>query len=162
MTEKKLTVSYQQFDTDSHLSAIQQTLLTKARIIVQHAYNPYSNFSVGCAVLLTNGEMVAGFNIENAAYSACICAERTALSAAITQYASEKIAALAISYMYPNGHSNVPAFPCGECRQFIAEVEDRNQQNIPILLSGLEGEVLLFETIQHLLPFSFTKKSLLP
>jgi cytidine deaminase len=161
MIAQHLQINYQTFTTDAQLEAQQLELLQAARSVALQAYNPYSQFFVGCAILLANNKIVTGFNIENAAYSVCICAERTTLSAALTQYPNIKIVSLAVSVYQHNQPNDVPAFPCGVCRQFISECEDINEQNITIMVGGQTGLIHQFESIKQLLPFSFGKKNLI-
>jgi cytidine deaminase len=161
MAEQILQVTYQSFDEIEKLEQKQAHLLHVARNAVHEAYNPYSKFYVGCAILMSNGNIVTGFNIENAAYSGCICAERTALSSAITQYPDAKILALAISTYQQFQDNDTPAFPCGVCRQFISECEDRNEEKFPIIVGGQKGIIHVFNSIKDLLPFSFGMKDLL-
>ncbi|MFM2385919.1 MAG: hypothetical protein RL660_676 [Bacteroidota bacterium] len=130
-------------------------LLQRAQVAMQDAYEPYSSFKVGAAVRMDNGEIFAGFNIENASYPATICAERTTLGAAITSQPKGKIQAIAISYVSGSGQSNIPLSPCGVCRQFMYECELRNASAIPVICAGLNGEVLVFDSCSHLLPFGF-------
>ncbi|MBK7690078.1 MAG: cytidine deaminase [Bacteroidetes bacterium] len=147
--------TYTELTSDKELDSPYFDLLSEAKRITENAYAPYSNFKVGCAVLLQNGIVVPGVNVENASYPVGICAERSALSAALSAYPSEKIRAIAITYQSPKGDNNTPAFPCGMCRQFILECEYKNMQPIPLILGASTGIVYLIETAQHLLPFGF-------
>ncbi len=147
--------TYTELASDKELDSRYFHLLSEAKKITNNAYAPYSNFKVGCAVLLQNGVIVHGVNVENASYPVGICAERSALSAAVSTYPSEKIVAIAISYLSPNGDNNTPAFPCGMCRQFILECEFKNLQPIPLILGAEKGKVYIIDTAQHLLPFGF-------
>lgn len=89
--------------------------LIQAAIQAQaQAYAPYSNYLVGAAVLTHSGKIIVGCNVENAAYGSTICAERTALTAAIAQGEREFVA---IAVVTANGGS-----PCGSCRQVMAEL----------------------------------------
>jgi cytidine deaminase len=162
MTPQTLTIQYASFASDDALQLAEKNLIIAARTAALQAYNPYSQFFVGCAILLDNQQIVTGFNIENAAYSVCICAERTTLSAALTQYPTAKILALAVSTYQHNQANDQPTFPCGVCRQFISECEDKNEAPFPIILGGQTGKVQIFDSIKHLLPFSFGKANLLP
>jgi cytidine deaminase len=157
---KKLEINYQQF-LESELAAEDNSLLLQAKKALLNAYEPYSNFKVGAAVLLANGEVVTGFNFENAAYSVTICAERTALSSAITQYPNQKIIAVAISYLSQSKQSHQPLFPCGVCRQFLVECEDRNEQDIKLIMGGMQGDIIIADSCKSILPFSFNKKALI-
>ena len=87
-------------------------LAQKAR---ERSYCPYSGYSVGAALLCSDGSVFLGANIENAAYSPTICAERSAFAAAITA-GKRSFLAIAIAA----GGENVPT-PCGVCRQVMAE-----------------------------------------
>jgi homotetrameric cytidine deaminase len=92
-------------------------LLEYARQAAQNAYAPYSQFRVGAALRLTNGEIVTGTNVENVSYGLTICAERAALVRAVSQFGPEiRIASVAIANL--NG---LPSPPCGACRQVLAE-----------------------------------------
>jgi cytidine deaminase len=152
--------TYTELSNDKDLDRNYFHLLSEARRITENAYAPYSNFKVGCAVLLQNEEIIVGVNIENASYPVGICAERSALASALSQYPDEKIVAIAISYISPEGENNAPAFPCGMCRQFILECENKNMQAIPIILAAQQGKVIIINTAQDLLPFGFTGKDL--
>ncbi len=151
---------YQHLQNADELSDKHTKLLEKAREITENAYAPYSNFKVGAAVLLSNQQIITGINIENASYPVGICAERSALASAISQFPHEEILAIAISYLAPSGENNKPAFPCGMCRQFISECEDRNKKEITLILSAMQGEVMVIQTAKHLLPFSFSGNDL--
>lgn len=151
---------YTEYNSEQELQEIYRTLLSEARNITQNAYAPYSNFNVGCAVLLNNHKIIHGVNIENASYPVGICAERSALSAALSSYPEEKILAMAISYFAESGKNETPAFPCGMCRQFICEVENRNEKNITLILAAQTGKVIMVDNAKSLLPFSFSKNDL--
>ena len=87
-------------------------LLARADAIAGRAYAPYSKFDVGCAVLLRDGTVVEGVNVENGAYPLGICAEKNGIGTAITQgYGSGDFEAIAIT-----------ASPCGGCRQWLHEL----------------------------------------
>lgn len=119
-------------------------LMATAREARLQAYAPYSNFPVGAAVLTASGNVYRGCNIENAAYSPCICAERVALFSAYA--AGERdIAAIAVVT-----ETAGPASPCGPCRQVIAELAP----NAVLLLTNLHGDVMR-TTPDALLPHGF-------
>jgi cytidine deaminase len=87
-------------------------LLQRADAIAARAYAPYSTFLVGCAVLARDGRVIEGVNVENAAYPLGVCAERNALSTAVTEgYRPGDFEAIAIN-----------ASPCGGCRQWLHEM----------------------------------------
>jgi cytidine deaminase len=152
--------TYQEFDDIAQLDSKFAQLLLLAIKSTRHAYAPYSKFHVGAAVLLSNDKMVQGVNIENASYPVGVCAERSALASAISTYPEEEIIALAISYVSQEGDNDAPAFPCGMCRQFISECEDRNKKNITLILAAQRGKIVVVNSAKDLLPFSFGGKDL--
>ncbi len=77
--KKDIQISYEYFKNSSELSDIEKKLFEKAKEARENAYAPYSQFFVGCAVLLENGEIYSGNNQENAAFPSGLCAERTTL-----------------------------------------------------------------------------------
>jgi cytidine deaminase len=158
--KQQYTFTYEKFSDISQISAVYRRVLERARLSTQDAHAPYSNFNVGCAILYNDANIITGFNIENASYPVGICAERSALSALLTQHPKAKIEALAISYEGANIANNKPAFPCGMCRQFILECEVRNNKPIPLILSGLSGEVIIINSVKDILPFYFTADSM--
>jgi len=143
------------YTSSEELTAADAALLDAARKVTQLAYAPYSNFFVGAAAKLANGEIVKGTNQENASYPVAVCAERTLLSAAATQFPGMAIETMAISYDNKNGESTRPISPCGVCRQTLAEFEERTGKAMRIILGGLTGEVYVIHTAQDLLPLGF-------
>ncbi len=148
---------FEEYNDISELPAADASLLEEARKVTQKAYAPYSNFFVGAAAILNNGQKVFGTNQENASYPVGICAERVLLSSAAMLQTDEPIKTIAISYnnLSGNGESNRPVSPCGMCRQSLAEYEERVKQPIRLILAGMEGKVLVIESVKQLLPFSF-------
>jgi cytidine deaminase len=96
---------------------MQAKLLRSAKTVMKNAHAPYSKFRVGAAVLLSNGKIVSGCNVENASYGMTNCAERTAIFSAVAQL-GPKIEIRAVSVVNDQG---VPCSPCGACRQVIYE-----------------------------------------
>jgi cytidine deaminase len=160
MQLKQVQFSVEVYSSSEELTKEDASLLTDARAITKAAYAPYSNFFVGAAAKLANGEIIKGTNQENASYPVAICAERTLMSAAATQYPGVAIETMAISYDNKNGESIKPISPCGMCRQMLAEFEDRTGHVIKIILSGLSGEVFIVKTAKDLLPLTFTSDDL--
>jgi cytidine deaminase len=120
-------------------------LLAFAREVQEKAYAPYSNFRVGAAVY-ADGEIFQGVNVENAAYGATVCAERAALTAAVTAGCRD-ITAIAIV-----GDSESPTVPCGCCRQFLAEFNPE----LRVIMGGSTDEVLV-RSLEELLPEPFVR-----
>jgi cytidine deaminase len=92
-------------------------LLQSAKKVMKHAHAPYSKFRVGAAILLSNGKIFSGCNVENASYGMTNCAERTAIFSAVAQL-GPKIEIKAVAVVNDQG---VPCSPCGACRQVIYE-----------------------------------------
>ncbi|NLN50705.1 MAG: cytidine deaminase [Acholeplasmataceae bacterium] len=110
-------------------------------------YSPYSNFAVGAAILVKDGTIIHGVNIENASYGLSNCAERSALFSTYSSgYKKEDIVAMAIV-----ADTKKPVSPCGACRQVINELVEKDT---PIYLANLKGEIKQVK-IADLLPYSF-------
>ncbi|MFT8871007.1 MAG: cytidine deaminase [Sporolactobacillus sp.] len=127
-----------------------QLLITRARQAMANAYVPYSHFSVGAALLLDSGAIVTGCNIENAAYSLCNCAERTAIFKALSE-GFHRFAGLAVIAGGPR-----PCAPCGACRQVLAEF---CSPKMPVFLVNLDGKIKC-TTVADLLPNAFSVEDL--
>ena len=125
-----------------------------------NAYAPYSQFHVGAAILLDNGEIIKGSNQENAAYPSGLCAERTAIYYAGANFPDAKIIMMAISARAKNKETLTPIPPCGSCRQAIAEYEVKQKQPIAIYFMGERGSVIKSNSLQNLLPLLFTQEYL--
>jgi cytidine deaminase len=119
-------------------------LVTAAIAAREQAYAPYSRFAVGAAALTASGKVYPGCNIENAAYSPTLCAERVAL---VSAYAAGEREIVALAVVTPTAG---PASPCGACRQVIYELAP----NSSIVLANLNGQLRL-TTPQELLPDGF-------
>ncbi|MGB8579495.1 MAG: cytidine deaminase [Candidatus Sulfotelmatobacter sp.] len=98
-------------------NSVQAQLLRSAKKAMKNAHAPYSKFRVGAAILLSNGKIFRGCNVENASYGMTNCAERTAIFSAVAQL-GPKIEIRAVSVVNDQG---VPCSPCGACRQVIYE-----------------------------------------
>jgi cytidine deaminase len=123
------------------------------------AYAPYSDFKVGAAVLLENGEIIVGNNQENAAYPSGLCAERVAVFYAKANYPDVKIKQIAVIAIKEDQLLEPPVSPCGSCRQVLLEYEDQQAKEIQIILGGAQ-QTYLIEKTSDLLPLSFTGKQL--
>ena len=155
MKNEKFSFKYLVYESIEKLTTEDAELLRHARKVTGQAYAPYSNFRVGAFAKLVNGKLVSGTNQENAAYPAGICAERTLMSTASSLFPGVGIKTIAISYDNLNGKSDHPISPCGICRQSFFEFQERTKNPIRILLSGLEGKVILIENAADLLPLVF-------
>ena len=160
MKKKEIKLEYFEFENEQALSAEEQKLLKNALDAVERSYAPYSEFHVGAAVLLENGEIVCGSNQENAAYPSGLCAERVALFYANSRYPNVAVKALAITAKADHFTIDQPIMPCGSCRQVIAETENRQQSKIKLIMKGSAGPVQVMNGIDTLLPFTFYEKKL--
>lgn len=95
---------------------VRDLLIQTARWAARHAHAPYSNFTVGAAVLMADGQIYTGCNIENASYGLTLCAERVAIAKAVS-HGNKTFAALAVV----GGTQKKLATPCGACLQVMAE-----------------------------------------
>ncbi len=150
-----MSFGYEVYESSNELNEQDAALLDAARKVTSLAYAPYSNFNVGATARLANGEIVNGTNQENAAYPVGTCAERVLMGTAAVLFPNVPIETMAVSYHNLNGDSAKPASPCGMCRQYLKEFEDRTQAPIRLILSGQSGKVYIIESASQLLPFSF-------
>jgi cytidine deaminase len=135
-------------------------LFEEAVSALDSAYSPYSCFQVGAALRLSNGEIIKGSNQENASYPSGLCAERTAIFFAGSQYPGVKIEALVVVARKQGETLLVPACPCGGCRQAMLEYEERQSENIPLYFKLSAEEWISVPSVSALLPFKFDSASL--
>ena len=139
------------------LSQEERHLLEMAIEATNRSYSPYSHFKVGAAVRLGNGVELSGSNQENAAYPSGICAERTTLFYAGSEYPDEPVKMLAIAARGTDGElTEEPTGPCGACRQVILESEVRAGAPMKILLYGRK-HVYVIDGIEPILPLCFSE-----
>lgn len=144
----------------NELSEDERNLLNIATEAANKAYAPYSNFRVGAAVQLENGEIVSGNNQENAAFPSGLCAERVTVFYANAKYPDIAVNTLLITVLDENGdYRSKPIPPCGACRQVLTETESRQKKAMRVLLVG-KDEVYEFDSASDLLPFIFTSNEL--
>lgn len=124
-------------------SAEQAQLIEAARQVYENAYAPYSHYQVGAALLSTSGRVFTGCNVENAAYPASICAERSAITTAVSE-GERQFSAIAV--VTRDGGT-----PCGICRQVLNEFAPE----IVVIIANAQGEVLMIESLNALLPHGF-------
>ncbi|MGA2558427.1 MAG: cytidine deaminase [Terracidiphilus sp.] len=126
-----------------------EELYEKAREAARNSYSPYSRFRVGAALRLTIGEIVTGTNVENVSYGLTICAERSAVTAAVAQFGPAiRIEAVAVANL-----NEAASPPCGACRQVLAEFV---LPEAPVIFPAEDGaRVLPFSAI---LPLAFEMK----
>lgn len=160
MEKKKKTIEWQSFRHTDELGPNWAKLFELAKRALDHSYSPYSDFQVGAAIRLSNGEILTGSNQENAAYPSGLCAERTVLFYAGHQFSGIPITHLAITTRKWPVPADIPASPCGACLQVISETQNR-QADIPIeiALMNPDGFGWKFDSINDLLPFRFHLKT---
>ncbi len=135
-------------DNEPLTETAKDALLAAAREAQLSAYAPYSNFAVGAAVLLSDGSIYKGCNIENASFGLTVCAERVAIFHAVTAGRMDIVAVGVVT--------SAPKLckPCGACRQVIAEF---SRADSPIvIISTTESGLSATDTITDLLPDNFT------
>jgi len=156
---KKHEINYNVLSFE-RLTSPDKTLVTAAIEAMKKAYAPYSNFMVGSAVLMQDGQIIKGNNQENAAYPSGLCAERVALFAAKSA-SSEPIVSIAIVANNAKGEA-ADAFACGNCRQVMLEYANQKEQTEPIrvLMRTHKAEFLILEDVRQLLPFTFNSNTL--
>jgi len=155
MEKRRIAFELMVYGSKEELGAGDAELMEIAISARKNAYSPYSNFEVGAAILLDNGEIVEGNNQENACYPAGLCAERVAVFYASAKYPGVPIKTIAISATSKNHPMDRPAAPCGNCRQAISEYEIRQQGPISIIMAGETGEVLKCLSVSDILPLAF-------
>ena len=153
---KQMTINTKvQVCTLDELSPADREVVDAARAATANSYAVYSHFNVGAAVRLADGTIVRGTNQENAAYPSGLCAERTTLFWANSQYPTQSVEVLAIAARTEQGELPKPIPPCGACRQVILETEKRFNKAIRIILYGAKECYIIEDGVKALLPLSF-------
>lgn len=160
MKEVKIESVLEVFENFDELPQDIALLMKQAINAREKAYAPYSNFSVGAAILLNNDEVVTGNNQENASYPSGLCAERTAIYYAGAQFPDAKIIRMALTAGSRVHQTVTPIPPCGACRQAIAEYEVKQDAPIEIYFMGETGKVVKSKSLANLLPLIFDKSFL--
>jgi len=155
MRETSLSIRYKIYEQITELPAAQAELLRQAEEGAENAYAPYSKFSVGAAIELASGQIINANNQENVAYPSGLCAERIALFYASAQYPAEDIIRIAVTSQTAKTPLKQLITPCGACRQVMAEYEVRQRRKIEIILAAGKGKILVFDSVEHILPFMF-------
>jgi cytidine deaminase len=132
-----------------------ESLVNAAIDAAKTAYAPYSNFHVGAALLLDNGQIVTGSNFENASYGMTLCAETVAISKANSDGQLQAIREIAVAGGLAGhvGTAAEPITPCGRCRQIIKEVADLTEIDIPVHCAHATGYTTF--RLSELLPHGF-------
>lgn len=133
------------------MEKILEELIQKAKKVSENAYSPYSHFKVGSALLLDNGKIYTGCNVENASYGLTICAERNAIFKAISE---EKKILIVKIVVYTATNKVTP--PCGACRQVINEFGKETE-----IIGVCDSLDSYHYTIKDLLPHSFGENNIM-
>ena len=133
------------------LPAQRDALLSAAKHAYENAYAPYSKFRVGAAVLLENGQIFSGCNVENASYGLTNCAERTAIFSAVAALGDGQVRIRAVAVV---NDREVACSPCGACRQVISEFGP----DADVFYLGPNG--IQHDSMRDLLPNCFGSDSL--
>ncbi|MDZ3831197.1 MAG: cytidine deaminase [Sphingopyxis sp.] len=145
-------------DSDSR-----DALIGAAREAAARAYAPYSGFHVGAALLLKNGDVVTGANVENASYGLTLCAETSAIAKIANEGWIAELAAVAIVGGRPDGEALLgsdPVHPCGRCRQILNEAAERSRTDIWVHCASGDGAQVASYRLSELLPAAFGPKDL--
>lgn len=160
MKNIEVKVQLKQYESEQEMNIEDLSLLLKAREALSYSYSPYSNFKVGAAALLRNGEIILGSNQENASFPAGICAERSAICNAAHQFKGIPLIKMAITVFTDDFEVSSPIAPCGVCRQVLLETELQQEQEIEIILQGSKGKIYTLPSARSLLPIYFFEKGL--
>ncbi len=134
-----------------------ETLIAAARDAAKNAYAPYSKFLVGAAILLTDGRVVTGANVENASYGLSLCAETVAMAKVANQGDLASITEIAVI----GGTGAAPVRPCGRCRQVLNEAAEIARRDIIVHCSSGDGTAIERHLLSALLPHAFGPKDLI-
>lgn len=154
MKQRAYTVRLYEFDQLDELSEQQVLLVNSAIKAARDAYAPYSEYHVGAAVRLANGEIVIGSNQENAAYPSGMCAERVALFYAGARHPDVPVESIAIAAIREGIVQEGPVAPCGACRQVLYEKESQGEGTMELILYGSK-KIQVLSRVTDLLPLPF-------
>ena len=126
-----------------------ESLFQYAQAVARNSYSPYSKFKVGAAIRLTSGQIVTGTNVENVSYGLTMCAERSALVRAVSEFGPAiRIAAVAVANL-----NDTASPPCGACRQMLAEFV---LPDAPVAFPTADGVCVM--AFSEILPVAFDMK----
>jgi len=132
-----------------------ERLIEAARGAAANAWAPYSRFSVGAALLLADGSVVTGANVENSSYGLSLCAETVAVAKASADGRMRDVVAVGIVGGMTGQEGVEPILPCGRCRQVLNEAAQAGRRDLAIWCSGLTGGPIDSYTLAELLPHAF-------
>jgi len=154
------SISYEAYDHLDELEQQDQLLCAAAEKALRNSYSPYSNFKVGTAVRLADGQIILGSNQENLAYPSGLCAERVALFTIGAAYPDAIIESMVITAHTDNFKIVQPVTCCGACLQVMSEFEQKQKKEITIIFYCIDGQILKVNGVKSLLPFAFVEDRL--
>ncbi len=154
MTEKRLTIDFIEYSSFEEMEPQDRELVAAALDARNGSYSPYSKFRVGAALRLVDGTIIKGANQENIAYPSGLCAERTAMFAAGANHPGVAFDTLAVVGGNGDEVCEMPAAPCGACRQVMAEYQRLYQRPLKIILIGTHS-TYKFSKVEDILPLIF-------
>ena len=154
MTEKRITIDFVEYAALEEMEPQDRELAEAALRARTGSYSPYSKFRVGAALRLVDGTVVLGANQENIAYPSGLCAERTAMFSAGANHPGVAFDTLAIAGGNGDEVCEMPAAPCGACRQVMAEYQRLYGRPLKVILIGTHS-IYKFGKVEDLLPLIF-------
>jgi len=132
-----------------------ERLIEAARGAAANAWAPYSNFSGGSALLMSDGSVITGANVENSSYGLSLCAETVAVAKASADGRMRDVVAVGIVGGMTGKEGVEPILPCGRCRQVLNEAAQAGRRDLNVWCSGLTGGPIAEYTLAELLPHAF-------
>jgi len=132
-----------------------ERLIEAARGAAANAWAPYSHFSVGAALLMSDGSVITGANVENSSYGLSLCAETVAIAKASADGRMRDVVAVGIVGGMTGKEGVEPILPCGRCRQVLNEAAQAGRRDLNVWCSGLTGGPIAEYTLAELLPHAF-------
>jgi cytidine deaminase len=159
MKQRAYTVRLYEYDQLEELTEDQVLLVNSAIKAARDAYAPYSEYHVGAALRLANGEIIIGSNQENAAYPSGLCAERVAIFYAGARHPDVPVLSIAIAAIRKGIIQEEPVAPCGACRQVLYEKESQGEGSMELILYG-NKKIQVLSKVTDLLPLPFKMENL--
>lgn len=153
MQSKEIRIPYDEY-LSSEIPETINNLLAQADRSADLAYAPYSDFHVGVAIELVDGQIFTANNQENKAYPSGLCAERVGLFFVQANYPDIPIRRMVLLAKHDHRQTEEPVFPCGACRQVMVESAERQEKPYEIWMAG-KNRILRMDTPDYLLPLKF-------
>ena len=154
MTDRRITIDFIEYSSPDEMEPQDRELVEMALEARKGSYSPYSKFRVGAALRLVDGTIIKGANQENIAYPSGLCAERTAMFAAGANHPGVAFDTLAVAGGNGDEVCEMPAAPCGACRQVMAEYQKLYDRPLKVILIGTHA-IYKFSKVDDILPLIF-------